>query len=371
MVESVAKELGASAEDNEKLKRLREILNGNVPEELKNATFEPEVATAENYDSDLFDMVDKEAKNVDLIDIAINGIENQTFPIEELITRSKGIFPDVEKEDILELIKVAKRFKSGEDFSVYNSLPEGIKKVIKREAAAGGASNISLNLFAKLVVEEFCTEVFDITMEKEAIDFNAALKETLDIPDITLMYEGYIREKMEVELKQKADALEEEFPNAAAVLRKCSQAFTDSYTFNRMRDAITGKTKRKLYKDNEFYNRFCNEFNAKIKPSKFRINDVYELGRVLDKLSPITKLDKEDVLTFVILFCKTCSNMDVNDTSDALFMYYSIRNILNMEHHGLIGPGAKEPDDFDRTILNNIVLLIDDIHVIVNERSGK
>lgn len=373
MVESVAKELGISAENNERVKRIREILNGDVPDELKTADGEiiPDLAVAENYDADLFDLVHKEAENINLIDIAINGIENNTIDIEELVSRSNGIFPDVSREDVLDLIKVAKRYKDGEEFSIYNALPEGIKKVIKMESAASGVNATSLNLFAKMLIEEFCVEVFDVTMEKEAIDFNVALKQALNIPDITQLYEGYIREKMEVELIQKADALQEEFPNGAAVLRRCSEAFTDSYTLTRMRAAITGKTRRKLYKDNEFYNRYCNEFNASIKGSKFRINDVFELGRVLDKLSPIIGIDKEDVLMFVILFCKTCVHLDSNDTADALFMYYSIRNILNMEHHGLVGEEKNEPDEFDQTLINNIASLINDIHVIINERSSK
>lgn len=365
MVQDVAKELGLSAEENERISRIREILNGtNLPEPEE---ISPDTVMAEDYDSDLFTMVEKESEKINLIDIAIDGIKNKEIPIEELLDRSRKIFPDITEDDLIILLDVAKRYRDNEDFSVYNALPKIIQDAIKVQA--GGLDRSGINLFAKLAIEELCTEVFDMTLDKEAIDFNEALKEALDIPDITQLYEGFVRDRMEKELVIKADALEKGgFSDGAAVLRRCSQAFTDSYTFSRLREALTGKTKRKLYKDNEFYNRYCNEFNAKNASSKFKITDVYEFGRVLDKMAPAIGIDKDDVLMLVILFCKTCQNYDPNDTADGVFMYYTIRNVLNMEHHSIIGVGAKKPDEFDQLIIDNIASLVNDIHMIVNER---
>lgn len=365
MAKKIADELGASASENEQIAMIRDVLNngGHVDEVIN-----PDTVMAEDYDANLFDLVEEESKKVNLIDLAINGIDNNEFDIEELVKRSASIFPSTEKDDIVKLINIAKRYRDGENFSVYSELPESIKATIKAEA--GAADKTALNLFAKMVIEEFITEVLDMVMDKEAIDFNESLKEALEIPDITQMYQGYIRERFEVDLIEKANALEEESPKGAEVLRKCSEAFTDTYTFGRMRAAIKGKVRRKLYKDIEFYSRFCNDFNAKIKNSKFRINDVFEFGRVLDKMAPIIGISNEDVMMFVVLFCKTCQNLDPNDVSDGVFMYYTIRNVLNMEHHHLVGLGAKDPDEFDQTIIDNIALLVNDIHVMINERSN-
>lgn len=365
MVQDVAKELGLSAEENEMVSRIREILNGvNLPESEE---MSPDTVIAEDYDSNLFSMVEEESAKTDLIDIAINGIKNKELPMEELLDRSDKIFPGITEDDLLKLLDVARRYKNNEDFSVYNALPKIAQDAIKVQA--GGLDRSGINLFAKLAIEELCTEVFDMTLDKEVIDFNEALKEALDIADITQLYSRFIRDRIEKELIIKADALEEGgFNDGAAVLRRCSHAFTDSYTFSRLREALTGKTKRKLYKDNEFYNRYCNEFNAKNANSKFKITDVYEFGRVLDKMAPVIGIDKDDVLMLVILFCKTCKNYNPDDTVDSIFMYYTIRNVLNMEHHNIIGAGAKEPDEFDQLIIDNIASLVNDIHMIVNER---
>lgn len=369
MAEQVAKELGLSAEENERIAKIREILNGNGvvgdDEEIS-----PSTVMAEDYDSDLFAEVEKESQTIDLIDIAINGIESDTIKIDDILERSKEVLSDVSEDDIMQMLKVAQRYRKGEDFSVFKELPTAVQATIRKEA--GVMDRATLNLFAKMAIEEFCTEVIDVTLEKETIDFNESLQKALQIPDITQLYEGYVRDRMEKELITKAEALEAAgYYDGAKVLRGCSEAFTDSYTFSRMRAAITGKTKRKLYKDNDFYNRYCNEFNAKIAGSKFKITDVFELGRVLDSLAPIIGITKDDVLMFVILFCKTCQNYDANNTTDGIFMYYSIRNILNMEHHSLLPPINKEPDEFDQTIIDNIASLVNDIHVIVNERSNK
>lgn len=369
MAEQVAKELGLSAEENETIAKIREILNGNgvVGDEEE---ISPSTVLAEDYDSDLFAEVEKESQKVDLIDIAINGIESDTIKIDDILERSKEVLSDVSEDDIMQMLKVAQRYRKGEDFSVFKELPAAVQATIRKEA--GVMDRATLNLFAKMAIEEFCTEVIDVTLEKETIDFNESLQKALQIPDITQLYEGYVRDRMEKELITKAEALEAAgYYDGAKVLRGCSEAFTDSYTFSRMRAALTGKTRRKLYKDNEFYNRYCNEFNSKIAGSKFKITDIYELGRVLDKLAPIIGISNDDVLMFVILFCKTCQNYDANETTNGIFMYYTIRNILNMEHHSLLPPVSKEPDEFDQTIINNIASLVNDIHVIVNERSNK
>lgn len=367
-LEKLSEELKLSAEENERISKIRDILNGGgvtTTEEV-----DPDTVMAEDYDSDLFAMVEEESKKIDLIDIAISGIESNKIPLEEIVSKSSSVLPGVPAEDVLTMVKVAQKYRKDEDFSVYNALPESVKAIIKKEA--GILDKTALNMFSKLVLEEFCTEVLDVTFEKEAIDFNESLKEALNIPDITDLYKGYIRQSMETELLDKAAALEKEgFVDGAKVLRDCSQSFTDSYTFVRLREAIKGKTRRKLYKDNESYDRYCNDFNYKIQKSKFKITDVFELGRVLDKLSPVIGISKDDVLMLVILFCKTCQNYDANNTSDGIFMYYTIRNILNMEHHSVVGAAAVELDEFDQVIIDNIALLVNDIHTIVNERSNK
>lgn len=370
MAQKVADELGATADENEQIQMIRNVLNnGGIVSEDQKEMIEPDTVMAEDYDANLFDLVDEESKKVNLIDIAINGINNNEFDLEELIKRSTAIFPAAEKDDVIALINIAKRYRDGEEFSVYGELPKTVQDTIKSEA--GGSDKATLNLFAKMVIEEFITEVLDITMEKEAIDFNESLKEALNIPDVTQLYQGYIREKFEKDLIEKANELESESPAGAEVLRKCSAAFTDTYTFKSMRAAIKGKVRRKLYKDIEFYSRFCNEFNTRNKTSKFRIGDIFQMGRVLDKMAGIIGIDNEDVMMLVVLFCKTCQNLNPNDVSDGIFMYYTIRNILNMEHHHLVGPGAADPDEFDKQIIDNIALLVNDIHVMINERSNK
>lgn len=372
MMQQVADELNLGAESNERVKKLRDILNGKAEYDDKEE-IDPTILNLPDTNVDLFNEIEADQSNdVNLIDIAINGINANTISMEEISKSVSESIPDLDPTDIAAMLNVAKRYKDGEHFNVYDALPKKIQQGIMTQAVDSGLDKKQMNLFAKLFIEEFCSDIFNVTMEKEAIDFNQALQQALDIPDITQLYEDYIKDKMEVELMNKAKELEVDFPAGAEILRTCSTSFTESYKFTRQRAALTGKVRRKLYKDNAFYNRFCNEFNHANKNSKFKIPDIYEFGRVLDKLAPTIGITSDDVLALVILTAKTCINYNSSDTASATFMYYTLRNVMNIEHHrGVINNSSKPVfSDFDQEIINNIVSLVTEMRTISEERRG-
>lgn len=378
LLQDVANTLKESAEANERIKKLREILNspsdGSIP---YNDTINPE-------DNDVMSFVDEpdkedNAENINLIDIAINGIRDKKLSIDDLRNRSKDFMPNASDQTIMDLLEVAKRYKAGEKFNIYSALPKPIQIMINMNAGDYANNRSMLNSAANLLMDQFCTEVLDAAMGQEIIDFNYAIKEALDIPSIVEMYEGYTRDRFSTELINKADKLEAEgFEAGAKVLRDCSQAYVDTYTFDRQIKALTGKTRRKLYKDNSDYSRYVGEFNTRIAKTPYKTRDVHEMTKALTQLKPFTGMDDDDIVAFVILFIKTSAFLDANNTADAMFMCYSIQNITNMSHHGFIEAYTVAPKvfdkkipEFDQLIINNIRKLVDIMHQIKEERKSR
>lgn len=379
-LEDVTKALGDSAEENERIKKLREILEldakskdiEDVEPELGESSDIPGVISSENLDT-------SEYSDLNLIDIAINGIKEKKLSLDDIKNRSKDFMPMASDDTIMQMLEVARRYKAGERFSIYGALPKPLQIMLMHGAGEFGNNRSMLNASANLLMDQFCTEVLDAAMGQEIVDFNYAIKEAFNIPSIVEMYEGYTRDRFSKELVEKAEKLEAEgFKAGAKVLRDCSQAYIDTYTFVRQKAALTGKTKRKLYKDNWDYSRYVEEFNYRISKTPYKTRDVNEMGKTLQELKMYTGMDDEDIKAFVILFVKTCNTLDPNNTADAMFMCYSIQNITNIHHHEFLQVKTAAPEisdisvpEFDQQIIDGIRELVCIMHNIKAEREGK
>lgn len=370
-LQEVADTLKESAESNERINKLREILKSDTSSSIGINDDSEEM-------SSYIDEPDK-TDDVNLIDIAINGIKEKKLSVDDLKNRSKDFMPNASEQTIMELLEVAKRYKAGEKFNIYSALPKPLQIMINMNAGDYANNRSMLNSAANLLMDQFCTEVLDAAIGQEIVDFNYAIKEALNIPSIVEMYEGYTRDRFSKELIDKAEKLEAEgFEAGAKVLRDCSQAYVDTYTFERQIKSLTGRIKRKLYKDNYDYSRYVGEFNTRIAKTPYKTRDVHEMAKTLQQLKPFTGMDDDDIAAFVILFIKTSALLDANSTADAMFMCYSIQNITNMSHHGFIqvsdiAPEASEQKvpEFDQLIINNIRKLVDIMHQIKEERKTK
>ncbi len=264
---------------------------------------------------------------------------------------------DMSDEDSEQLFEVMMRFKKGEKFNVYNALPEAIKRPINKMAMEEG-SNSSKNDIAKLVVGQFMS---DLQIDKAFIEFNDAIQKELKLMNFTEMYSEHRLEVMEVKLLESADKIEAESPEKAEMLRDISRVFTDTYMMGTMKNALNNRKNRQFIRDTSKYNKLCSNFNLKYENSKFKINNVMLLFGILDrKLIDHPEITNEDIMRFIMLFCKECDMKDSNNILDHTFMYYTIQNILMLDYVN----NTEESNDFTKQLLGNIV----DVIMLIRER---
>lgn len=350
-VKKVSDAVEAGVKDNPKVQLAEGIESGSVSVECGDG-LEEGIAS----DDLLFSDLDDGTVGVDIVDTTIEKMLSSDEEAEVLKSGLKDTFK-ISDNDVLQMLDVIKRYRKNEKFSVFNALPDSIKVMVRQQIGEAAVDRANLNLFSKLMIEEFVTEILDKGVEHDIIDFQKSIQETLgSIPNIVEMYSDTIRENMEQELIKKAEEIQETNPEGAAIYRGCAKAFTDSYTFTRQREILKdGKVRRKLYKEEYAYKRYCDEFNCKNEKTQFSIRDIYKLGQsMITSIAPMLDLDEHDVATFVILFIKSCRDLDHNKTEDAMYMYYSIFNIINLEYYD--GKG-----EFGRIVLTNIKMLFNDI----------
>lgn len=314
------------------------VLNDTLEEERNESSkLMEELENNTEYDledeEDIFMPKDGDTKGIDLYDAAIGKITED----EDIEAATKAISDKFKLplEDIKNLIDLGKRYRNKEEFKIYDELPERVKAVIDLQIAqAGYAKNEARHmrkLFSELFMEEFTTEMIDKYIDKEYIDMNKSIEATLGtVTNLTDMYAGHIRYLMEVELKKKAEAAKT--PEAREIYLRCSNAFSDSYNYTKMLNLLKtdGKARRKLYKDNFKFDRFCRDFDYKNKDTKYSIRNVAQMYDAMHNHLKDLHLTDADIKAFVILFTKTATNMDMSRVENSTYAYYSIFNIVNL-----------------------------------------
>jgi hypothetical protein len=328
---------------------MRNVLSGVVdrePVELE----EGQGYVTTNDQGQLVKVEAPEYKSDSLTDIMAGSTDDKTA---ESLKKAIGTY-NLSDSDILETLTIVNRYKSGEKFSIYNALPDSLKRLVNINCGSGNKQH--RQLYAKMLIEAF---IADANLEKEFVDFNTSLQKELDIPSLMDMYNDHIKEVMETKLLEKAAAMEEKDPNAAKLLRDVSAAFTDSYTYKKLVEYLENNKKftKKISREVDKYNRYCNDLNYMSSKSEFVINDVSLMLPVLDKVLPETLdidgdiflITNVNIKKFIVAFCSSCAFMDKTNTVHNAYIYYFIKNILTLEYSEV------EKNEFAQTIINNIV----------------
>lgn len=357
---------------------LNKVLAGEVPEE--------ETEAIENMDIDNM-MEDKDTyspyEDKELLEMLGDTPIPEVKPelneaVEEQLTESLGGY-GLSDSDTMDLLDVIRRYRAGENFSVYNALPDGMKALVNKTIIAADLGIVPdariRNMFAKNMLDEF---VMDANIDKEFDDFERRLKEELKIPNMMDMYSEHTRETMEDILPKKADEMEEQFPETAANIRRLSANFTSSYKFDKVIDTLLNnrKARTRTIKDLNKFKRFVEEFNFIASKSNIKIEDMENVAKnLVEFLAKITDnngliiapwisdeyreklyVDEVDAAKVIILVCKTCKSLTIGDIFDTSLMYYTVKNISSLAHVDI-----DKPTDFSIEIANNILMVISKI----------
>lgn len=331
----------------------------------------PNVVTEESVDN-LINMKEEDISKLDI----------QREFLDEYVSTS---FPDLKLSelDINALQFAVNRYKNGEKFQYFKSLPPAIQIQISRVVNEGGIqhqasltimnamkNNLAKDLFDVIISNNYQKTVFrDLStftnqeLDKISKDHEKSLKE----------FENMHQHKYEVEMIEMAEKLEQEHPDdekaleKAMTLRLCSHAFIQAYTYEEMYKAYAaGKIKIKPIMIDKF-KKTCSDFNQKYYKSNFTIRDIGTTIPVLDKVLP-EKYNIISIQKFITAFISYTRLYTPSDIAQHVFMYFFIQNILLLQTS--IGN-----QDFNDKVKENICKFLDLIiqkdEEKLKERNGK
>ena len=265
-------------------------------------------------------------------------VNGENVDIEAELTKLYKDNPEINKlQEVVELANIVKQYKAGKISSkYYDKLPSSIKAEIFKQVSSAAMLNGSrvnkqvLNFGAKAFLEDLCKEVdgsssFDIDeMFNElykGIKDNAA-DAGKSSGDLFLSTIEDRKASIEV-ARQKAKE-----NNDLEALKKFDDMERDinkSYDLVEFREALPSIKIKKFYLEKP--SKVFDDFNYKFNSSKYPINNIAHCPAILEKhgISP------ENAVKLCVAFCLYCQNMKAENSSEYLFMYYFIRNIIILD----------------------------------------
>ena len=342
----------ASAQDNGKMHELKEIVQVDENAELEAVSVETDIETDE------IEMISRQIDNdlnIDLFDAADPEKVNEAN--REKMALSAKDSMDLSDDEAYEFIKIIDEFRKNPNAKVYHSLPEKIQTMINKLMLEAHIPVHNREDVTRAIIMEFMNNA---EVEAAFVDFEKALNEALHIPSIVDMYNEHTRDIMENNIPKMIEAIKDEEPEKAEMLARVKDAYTRSYTFESVIEGYNNKSSiRKAVRrvDLEF-KRSLEAFNRKNSKTRFKMHDIFELPKVLDKilhidpneeygfyvLNPIEeipdivkrlvelKITTVDIQKFCIVITNSCENLDANDIIDAAYMYYLTKNIIMLKH---------------------------------------
>lgn len=251
------------------------------------------------------------------------------IPYDPELVKANASNYGLKNTDIAALLPVIDKFRAGEDCNWYAELPPTIRKMINRQCLEVNNNSLSAK---KLFAEELIRGLIrDAGIDRITIDLQQVTNKAFDISGIMKMTLDYQNTILETKMLETADNLEKDGKtDKAEHLRKVAAAYRQSYTFEDfIAAAKSGHLRVKAF-DVTKYARFANEFNYKYeKDTPFVINDITGIAPILRRKFP--EFTTDQIVRFVIAFCKFCQNMDSKNVIDHTFMSYVIINISSLD----------------------------------------
>lgn len=309
---------------------------------------DPNSSKEVNYDEDInIDDIMSLDGDVDITDVKVT---------EESVTESIGsILPSVNltAKDVEDLQELAERYNKGASISFYNAMPESIKAAIDVVVAQGSDFSMDKKTGRNYIATQLLDMMVEDAVNKSAIaDMNIAtynaIKEMKDVSDEGLTeFFKLQKEQYEVNYPAQADEYERAL-NAGEVkeedrekietliknYRAAAHSFVQSYTYTDMMDAYRkGKLKVKSIQL-EKIKRTCEGFDAKYLRSNMSVNSIKLTIPALDRHLPTNaNISITAIQKFICVFINYTKSMQPSNVGDHVFMYYFIKNILNLDMH--------------------------------------
>ena len=261
----------------------------------------------------------------------INDVPATTLSVDDKVLTSvlTDKYNTVSDEDAIKLIEVINRYKSGEKFDVFESLPKSLKDVIYKEAMSVGADKSLINFFAKSFINDLVDNTY---LDKEITDFNQELKEVLaPMGNIagTVMdeYSDEVYHKFTDKLEKKADEIQEDNPKKAEQLRTISKSFKEAVSLERIISILkfvpsSANKAYKMARDN--WNKFCNDYNDKISTVKPAPRDIEHCIAGLNNTELKYQYDESIIKALVVMVANSVIDaINEGSLNEHIYAYYS------------------------------------------------
>lgn len=344
---------------SEDTKNLREINNTEFP-----------VNTLERgdlYEGNALAIVNNETgeqtldlpKQIERADVSLTDItEGVEIGLSEEMLKEAApdMFSDMglSEEESMQMINLILKVKKGEKVSIYKEMPEPVKRTVR-----GIANTNNMKILQTVAKDVMGLFVSNINIDKEFADFQQSLKKELDIQGVADLYDEHLKNVMTVDLIKKAEELEaigtEESIKKGKDLRDISSGYIDAIEFTRIRQAVENNelAARKLDKEIKRIDKHCRDFNYKYNDSKFVIKDVSLMLTTLGRVLP-DGIPAEDIMKFVVVFCRTAINMSPDNILEHVYMYYTVQTVLSLEFIQMDSPFFIEATNAILEIINLI-----------------
>ena len=261
----------------------------------------------------------------------INDVPATNLSVDDKILTSvlTDKYNTVSDEDAIKLIEVMNRYKSGEKFDVFESLPKSLKDVIYKEAMSVGADKSLINFFAKSFINDLVDNTY---LDKEITDFNQELKEVLaPMGNIagTVMdeYSDEIYHKFTDKLEKKADEIQEDNPKKAEQLRAISKSFKEAVSLERIIGLLkfipsSANKAYKMARDN--WNKFCSDYDNKISTVKPAPRDIEHCIAGLNNTELKYQYDESIIKALVVMVANSVIDaINEGSLNEHIYAYYS------------------------------------------------
>ena len=266
---------------------------------------------------------------------------------------------DISDESLEALLKIANRKMNKEEFNVYKELPQEIKNMIDKTIGVEAANVTSneIRYFKNSIAEQLLNDfIMNITINRAKSDLNKEIESVFNegLKDIAEESVKYTEERNK-QYRAQVEAMEDQ--GKRAKLLAVLDTMDSAYDLNDLKEfAKTCKLKKYDIEDPK---RYFRDFHDKYKDSTYNIYDIkLTLTPLTNKIVDNEKYTENDIIAFLVCFCKYVMNFNVEDTINHTFMYYVIYNII------IMGSNTSEKTIYKSNMFaNNIKEVIDNLKV--------
>lgn len=299
----------------------------------------------------------------------LNNLINGTSTMsDEVIKEMLSEIGSSSKNSSSVMATLIARRMSGEEFDVYDAMPDEYKRQINmiqadaldKARCANRVSNVyNRNTIAKMMLDEMI-EDFKKSINTQ-IDLDTILsgfdKDVKKISDDLSTELGGMMMSFDDERKAEIDAAIkrcEEGGKTEAIekLKAMRDTIDDAYNLEKFIEFCkTCKIKNIEAKEPE--KRVFSYFNSKYEKHRYTINDIRSCPDILDR--HLTEYNHLQNTLLCVAFCKYCQNMNPDNMNEHTFMYYFIRNIIAIDRLNPKGRLYEGMDDRSKQFYDKFV----------------